>query len=139
MDDLNSIRPMKLRLFGALAVLFPVILTGCKVDDSYDLNNLDTESSVMKGIEFPIGSLRRITLEELFNLKETEYFFADGNGDYRIHVPFEDFGFDVSLPLDQDLLPESGTSFVFEYLPEFLSDDSQPVNMNLELSTAAFR
>lgn len=122
---------MKLTNLCAIALfLTGCIVSGCKVDSSYDLTNLDTESSLLKGMEFPIGDLRRISLDELLDLRENEYFFADDKGDYRIHVPFESFGFDVEFPLDQSLLPDSGTAFAFEDLPDFLEEG----NLKVELS-----
>lgn len=123
---------MNLKHFGAIALtLTGIFASGCKVDDRYDLNKLDTESTLFKGMEFPIGNLKRITLDQILDLRENEYFFADENGDYRIHVPFQEFGFDVVLPLDQEVLPESGTAYSIEDLPEFLTDSEQSLNVEL--------
>ena len=128
--------PLKIRKYCANALLLAIcVVSGCKVDDRYDLNNLDTESTILKGMEFPVGDLRRITLDQLFNLKENQYFSTDANGDYRIHVPFDTYSFDVDLPLDLDLLPESGKSFEFGDLPAFLDDENLKVEFSgLEVS-----
>ena len=128
--------PLKIRKYCANALLLAIcVVSGCKVDDRYDLNNLDTESTILKGMEFPVGDLRRITLDQLFNLKENQYFSTDANGDYRIHVPFDTYSFDVDLPLDLDLLPESGKSFEFGDLPAFLDDENLEVEFSgLEVS-----
>lgn len=127
---------LKLRNHCANALLLAIcVLSGCKVDDRYDLNNLDTESTVLKGMEFPIGDLRRITLDQLFDLKENQYFSTDAHGDYRIHVPFETFSFNVGLPLDKDLLPDSGKGFEFGELPAFLDDENLKVEFSgMEIS-----
>ena len=123
---------MKLKHFGALALLLSgCMFCGCKVDDNYNLNNLDTEASFFKGMEFPLGNLRRLTLDELLNLRENAYFFADDQGDYRIHVPFDSFSFDVDLPLNQNLLPESGTVYAVDKLPDFLTDPGQSLHVEL--------
>lgn len=123
--------PLKPRFQYVTALLLATcILSGCKVDNRYDLNNLDTESTVLKGMEFPIGDLRRITLDQLFDLKENQYFSADAKGDYWIHIPFDSFSFDVNLPLDKELLPDSGQGFEFGELPAFLNDE----NLKVEVS-----
>ena len=123
---------MRLGNLGAVAlVLACFALCGCKVDDRYDLNNLDTEVSLFKGMEIPVGDLRRVSLAELLDLRENEHFFSDENGDYRIHVPFNEFSFDVELPIDEELLPESGKAYTIEDLPEFLTDARQSLNVEL--------
>ena len=133
---MNYMYLLKLRNHCANALLLAIcVLSGCKVDDRYDLNNLDTESTVLKGMEFPIGDLRRITLDQLFDLKENQYFSTDAHGDYRIHVPFETFSFNVGLPLDKDLLPDSGKGFEFGELPAFLDDENLKVEFSgMEIS-----
>lgn len=128
--------PLKPRYSCVAALLLATcLITGCQVDDRYDLNNLDTESTVLKGMQFPIGDLRRITLDQLFDLKENQYFSADAQGDYWIHIPFDTYSFDVGLPLDLDRLPDSGKGFEFGELPAFLDDENLKVEFSgLEVS-----
>ena len=81
--------PLKPRYSCVAALLLATcVISGCQVDNRYDLNNLDSESTVLKGMQFPIGDLRRITLDQLFDLKENQYFSTDAQGDYWIHIPF---------------------------------------------------
>lgn len=121
------------RLFPYGIALFAVFasLCGCKVDDSYDFEKLDTETTLFKGLKFPLGNVRRLTLQEMFDFQETDYFFATGNGDYHIHVPFDAFEFKVPVPVASEYLPESGTAYTFSDFPEFMENPDNVFQLEL--------
>lgn len=121
----------KLFLYAVALGAALAALSGCKVDDRYDFENLDTETTLFKGLKFPLGNVRRLTLQELFDFKETAYFFATENGDYHINVPFERFEFEVPVPLTSDVLPESGTAYTFSDFPEFMEDPENVFRVEL--------
>ena len=116
-------------LFAGFAATFA--FAGCQVDDSYDFSNVNTETTLFKGLSIPVGNVRRLSLDELFDIQETEYFIALENGDYCIHVPFNEFSFDVPVPLSSDQIDGSGISYSFSDFPEFMDNPDNVVQIAL--------
>ena len=124
---------MKQSVLYLVALAVPVmLLTGCQVDPSFDFSKLDMESTFLKGAAIPIGNPQPVMLDDLLNVEANEYFYALENGDYHIHVPFETVRFDVNVPFDNVVIPESGQVFDIPGIPEFLS--GQENNVQVELS-----
>ena len=121
----------KLIQYGIAFSAVCVMASACKVDTSYDFTQLDTENTLFKGFTIPVGNVRRLTLDELFNIQESEYFVTVANGDYYIHVPFDAFDFDVPVPISSDLIPGSGTAYDFVGLPSFMDDQDNVVQVAL--------
>ena len=123
-----------------LATLVAWTVCGCKVDERYDLNNLDTEATLFKGATFPIGNLKPFVLNDFFNLDGNAFITVDAAGDYHLHFRTDPFEFSVTAP------PVSGSdlSFTFEpvqyklgTLPPMLNDPAQHVTAQLsELEVA---
>lgn len=110
---------------------------GCKVDMSYDLSNLDTEITVMKGVTFPVPSPKPITLADIVGLDEYPYITVDGNGDYIISFAMDPAEITVMIP---EYVPGVGGQIPTGYVPEtfslggipdFLSSESMHVEPDL--------
>ena len=56
---------IRIYIAGLLTGVTLLITAGCKIDNRYDLNNLDTESTVLKGATFPVGNLKPVYLRNL--------------------------------------------------------------------------
>ena len=121
----------KLIQYGIALSAVCAVVSGCKVDSSFDFTQLDTENTLFKGFTIPVGNVRRLTLEELFDFEESQYFFAVGNGDYSIHVPFDPFDFDVPVPLTSDQIAGSGTAYEFSGFPSFMDNQDNIVKVAL--------
>ena len=66
---------IRIYIAGLLTGITLLITAGCKIDNRYDLNNLDTESTVMKGATFKIGNLKPVYLCDFLKL-DGEYIIA---------------------------------------------------------------
>ena len=101
---------IRIYIAGLLTGVTLLITTGCKIDNRYDLNNLDTESTVLKGATFPIGNLKPVYLRDFLKL-DGEYIVTDEIGDYRVRFDTDSFPFYVYGP------PESGQDLTYEFEP----------------------
>ena len=112
----------------------PLITSGCKVDDRYDLNNIDAEATVLKGATFPVGNLKPAYLRDFLKL-DGEYIVTDEDGDYHVRFNTDSFPFNVTSPhvSGQDLTYDF-EPFTYEMvdLSGMLSDSAQ--NLVAELS-----
>ena len=101
---------IRIYIAGLLTGVTLLITTGCKIDNRYDLNNLDTESTVLKGATFPVGNLKPVYLRDFLKL-DGEYIVTDEIGDYRVRFDTDSFPFYVYGP------PESGQDLTYEFEP----------------------
>ena len=118
---------IRIYIAGLLTGITLLITAGCKIDNRYDLNNLDTESTVFKGATFPIGNLKPVYLRDFLKL-DGEYIVTDEIGDYRVRFDTDSFPFYVYGPAEssQDLTYEF-EPLVYEMadLSGMLSDSGQ--------------
>ena len=101
---------IRIYIAGLLTGVTLLITAGCKIDNRYDLNNLDTESTVLKGATFPVGNLKPVYLRNFLKL-DGEYIVTDEIGDYRVRFDTDSFPFYVYGP------PESGQDLTYEFEP----------------------
>ena len=110
-------------------------LCSCIADPSYDLSQLDTEMTVLKGAEFRVPDTPVTTLNDIFDLEGIEYIACNENGDYEIrfgldpvdmtlYVPVSDVTGEI--PVDMDPV-----EYAFGSLPDFLSGKGQQVSPDL--------
>lgn len=117
-----------------LAALVALPVCGCKVDERYDLNNLDTEATLFKGATFPVGNLKPFLLNDFFGLDGSAFITVDPAGDYHLHFQTDPFKFSVTAPAASG----SDLSFTFDpvqyelgTLPPVLNDPAQHVTAHL--------
>ena len=79
----SHMRRIRIYIAGLLTGVTLLVTAGCKVDNRFDLNKLDTESTVLKGTQFKIGSLKPVYLCDFLKL-DGVYIVTDERGDYRI-------------------------------------------------------
>ena len=101
---------MRIYIAGLLTGVTLLITAGCKVDNRYDLTNIDAEATVLKGATFPVGNLKPVYLRDFLKL-DGEYIVTDENGDYRVRFNTDSFPFYVTAP------PVSGQDLTYEFEP----------------------
>ena len=126
-------------LSGIACIMAATLLSGCKVDEEYNLENLDTEVTLLKGKSFPVGSLKRITLNDLFQLDGYDNLITAANGDYHIHVPFSKVKYDVDIPLTDEVIAKSGREYEIGGFPGFLSGQEGSIDVELEGVEVSFK
>lgn len=82
------------RLMSPLAVC--AVLAGCVPDTSYDFKNIDTEVTVLKGVEVPLPNIQEILLKDLLKEAATgDVFTTDPvTGDYLVSLSMDKTGID---------------------------------------------
>lgn len=119
----------------AVAAALSLSLCSCIADPSYDLSQLDTEMTVLKGAEFRVPDTPVTTLNDIFDLEGIEYIACNENGDYEIrfgldpvdmtlYVPVSDVTGEI--PVDMDPV-----EYAFGSIPDFLSGEGQKVSPDL--------
>lgn len=101
-----------------LCVISALVLVGC-VDESYRIDEVSTEVTLVQGeTTLPLGSLERMTLDDLMKETEVEGLKKDENGNYTFS--FGDKGEPISVEgvTTSFKIPETGSSFNIEF-PEF--------------------
>ena len=106
----SHMRGIRIYIAGLLTGVTLMVTAGCKIDNRFDLNNLDTESTVMKGATIKIGKLKPVYLRDFLEL-DGEYIVTDENGDYRVRFSTDSFPFYVYGP------PVSGQDLTYEFEP----------------------
>ncbi|MBR6882277.1 MAG: hypothetical protein IKN06_04840 [Bacteroidales bacterium] len=101
---------IRIYIAGLLTGMTLLVTAGCKIDNRFDLNNLDTESTVMKGAVFKLGSLKPVYLRDFLKL-DGEYIVTDERSDYRVRFSTDSFPFYVYGP------PVSGQDLTYEFEP----------------------
>ncbi|MBR2225080.1 MAG: hypothetical protein IJ884_04750 [Bacteroidales bacterium] len=101
---------IRIYIAGLLTGMTLLVTAGCKIDNRFDLNNLDTESTVMKGAVFKLGSLKPVYLRDFLKL-DGEYIVTDERGDYRVRFSTDSFPVYVYAP------PVSGQDLTYEFEP----------------------
>lgn len=126
---------MKTRYLILTGTLLALCATGCKVDPLYDLSNLDTEITLLKGATFPVPSPPPISLADILNLDGFPYIVVDENGDYLISFDLDPVEMSVMIPpevsggqIPTGYEPET---YSFGGVPDFLSSDGQHVEPDL--------
>ena len=111
---------IRIYIAGLLMAATLIVAAGCKVDNRYDLEKLDPESTLFKGKSFPVGKVNSIYLRDFLKL-DGEYIVTDENGDYRVRFNTDSFPFSVIAPpaVGQDL------SYEFEPLQYDMADLSE--------------
>ena len=106
----SHMRRIRIYIAGLLTGVTLLVTAGCKVDNRFDLNKLDTESTVLKGTQFKIGSLKPVYLCDFLKL-DGVYIVTDERGDYRIRFDTDSFPFYVYGP------PASGQDLTYKFEP----------------------
>ncbi|MBR5256667.1 MAG: hypothetical protein IKV62_07830 [Bacteroidales bacterium] len=101
---------IRIYIAGLLTTATLIVAAGCKVDNRYNLENLDAEATVLKGTTFPIGNLKPLYLRDFLKL-DGEYIVTDENGDYRVRFNTDSFPFYVTAP------PAVGQDLTYEFEP----------------------
>lgn len=98
-----------------LLVLSLTLLQGCKQDPDYDLDNIDKEISVVKGLTLPLPNFKAITIgkiidDELDGQNQTNL-KTDAEGNYFLEFDLDRYpatGYDgVSLKSSELMVPQS--------------------------------
>lgn len=117
---------------GAIAL---AAVSGCAVDNSYNLENLDTEMSFFKGADFPVPDLKPFLIGDYLDLNGYDYIITDERGDYYIRfetapvsstVTVPALGTDERIPIDFEPV-----AFEFGRIPDFLSGKDQQIAPDL--------
>ena len=106
-----------------IAVAVAFLAPGCKVDETYDLSNIDTEVTVLPGVQVPLPNFKEVKLKDLIKL-ETGSVVSEVSGHYVINYAVDpqvlngftinaaDFkinasnNLDVAIPLNQTSIPD---------------------------------
>ena len=123
-------RLLPLLFAGTLALS----VTGCIVDTRYDLDQLNTEMTVLKGATFPVPNVS-FKLGNLLQLDGYDFITCDENGDYRVRFDLDPIAVQVTMPsfdegyrvpVDFQPLPYS-----FDAVPDFISGEGQQFEADL--------
>ena len=88
---------MKRLVYLIAGTLLALSVTGCIEDSNYDLSQLDTEMTVLKGAEFPVPGVA-FKLGELLNLDGYDFITCDEAGDYIIRFDLDPISTGVTMP-----------------------------------------
>ena len=97
-----------------MCVISALVLVGC-VDESYRIDEVSTEVTLVQGeTTLPLGSLERMTLDDLMKETEVEGLKKDENGNYTFS--FGDKGEPISVEgvTTSFKIPETGSGFSLE-------------------------
>lgn len=107
-------------LIAGLSLVFLLMsAAGCKIDDRYNLSNLDTEATIQIP-PIPIGNLTPLYLRDFLTL-DGEYITTDEHGDYHVSFQTEPFPFYVTVPV----VPGEDLSYEFEPVHYEMADLSE--------------
>ena len=130
----------KLILLLAVGTALALSVTGCIVDPRYDLEKLNTEMTMLKGMEFPVPDVS-FQLGDLLQLDGYDYISCDANGDYLVRFDLDPLAVQVTMPSFDDgyhvpvyfqPLPYS-----FGSVPDFISGEGQQFEADLSDMTIA--
>ena len=126
---------MNKRTYMLAGVIALAVFSGCAVDNSYNLENLDTEMSFFKGSDFPVPDLNPFRIGDYLDLDGYDYIITDSQGDYYIRFELEPVGASVTVPAlgSDDRIPIDfePVEFEFEQIPDFLSGKDQRIAPDL--------
>ena len=110
-------------------------VSGCAVDNSYNLENLDTEMTFFKGSDFPVPDLKPFLIGDYLDLNGYDYIITDDRGDYYIRFELEPVVASVTVPAlgSDDRIPIDFDPVEFEFgrVPDFLSGKDQQIAPDL--------
>ena len=116
-------------------IALAAIVAGCSVDNSYNLENLDTEMSFFKGSDFPVPDLKPFLIGDYLHLDGYDYIVTDEHGDYAIRFELEPVSFVVTVPDlgsdDRIAVDFEPVEFEFGQVPDFLSGKDQQIAPDL--------
>ena len=122
---------MNKSLFLLPGILFSALLTGCKVDQTFDLDKLNTEISMFKNAEFPVPDATPFTLQDIFNPDQFEYISCNNQGDYVFSFQMEPVEISVQVPetVEENRIPIEFEPVLYEFgeVPEILSGDDMSI------------
>ena len=108
--------------------------TGCIEDRNFDLSQLDTEMTVLKGAEFPVPGVA-FKLGELLNLDGYDFITCDEAGDYIVRFDLDPISAGVTMPEFKEhfTLPVAfqQVPYSFGSVPEFISGKDQRFEADL--------
>ena len=108
--------------------------TGCIEDRNFDLSQLDTEMTVLKGAEFPVPGVT-FKLGELLKLDGYDFITCDEAGDYIIRFDLDPISAGVTMPEFKEhfSLPVvfQQVPYTFGSVPEFISGKDQRFEADL--------
>ena len=124
----------KLILLLAAGTALVLSVTGCIVDTRYDLVQLDTEMTVMKGATIPVPSAS-FKLGDLLQLDGYDYISCDENGDFRVRFDLDPLEVQVTMPsFDEGYhVPVyfQPIPYSFSSVPDFISGEGQQFEADL--------
>lgn len=75
-----------------------LVLASSCVDKKYDLDDVDWNVNVLKGVEIPVGDVQRKYLRDIIFNDDEALVKVDGEGNYFVSLAEGDFGTDIKIP-----------------------------------------
>lgn len=77
-------------LIGCLALAAVSATQGCTPEKKYDLENMDTEITVLKGVSVPLPNFKEIKFKDLIQIdQQSQQFTVTPNGDYMLNFSMD--------------------------------------------------
>lgn len=112
-------------------ILISAMFTGCQVDQTYDLEKLDTEISMFKESEFPVPDAKPFTLQDIFDPEQFDYITCNNLGDYIFSFQMDPVEVSVYVPevVEDNRIPVEFEPelYVFQEVPDILSGEGSGI------------
>ena len=107
----------------AVALALPAFLVGCVPDKRYNLEDMDSEITILKGVTMPLPNLQEITLGNLIEIDPSgEVFKINSNGEYMLSFKMEPTKIDgFSIASNAISLSASGENSTPQAIGEYTS------------------
>lgn len=107
----------------AVALALPAFLVGCVPDKKYNLEDMDSEITILKGVTMPLPNLQEITLGDLIEIDPSgEVFKINSNGEYMLSFKMEPTKIDgFSIASNAISLSASGEDSTPQAIGEYTS------------------